>query len=125
MAKRILIVNDAEELRELMEAILHGEGGYQVTQSTYRPTMLPWIEELKPDLIISDVLFGDEAHGFELVDKLKLNPATAHIPILLCSGAITALRERQSYLAERNVGVLYKPFEVGELLSAVKQLLGE
>jgi CheY-like chemotaxis protein len=125
MPKHILIVNEEEELRELMQTILHGEGGYKVSQGTYKTAMLPWIEELKPDLLISDVTFGDETLGFELVDKLKLNPATSHIPIILCSGAIAALRERQSYLAEKNVGVLYKPFEVDDLLGAVKQILGE
>ena len=125
MPKHILIVNEEEELRELMRTILHGEGGYKVSQGTYKTAMLPWIEELKPDLVISDVTFGEDTLGFELVDKLKLNPATAHIPIILCSGAISALRERQSYLAEKNVGVLYKPFEVEDLLGAVKQMLGE
>ncbi|MDQ3929360.1 MAG: response regulator [Chloroflexota bacterium] len=125
MPKHILVINDAEELRELIQSILHSAGGYEVTQGTYKPAMLPWIEELKPDLVISDVTFGEEPLGFELVDILKLNPATAHIPILLCSGAITALREQQAYLAEKNVGVLYKPFDVGELLGAVRALLGE
>lgn len=125
MPKHILIVNEEEELRELMKTILHGEGGYEVSHGTYKTAMLPWIEELKPDLVISDVTFGEETLGFELVDKLKLNPATTHIPVILCSGAISALRERQSYLAEKNVGVLYKPFEVAGLLGAVKQMLGE
>jgi CheY-like chemotaxis protein len=125
MPKHILIVNEEEELRELMQMILHDKGGYEVSQGTYKPAMLPWIEDLKPDLVIADVTFAEETLGFEFVDKLKLNPATAHIPVILCSGDIVALRERQSYLAEKNVGVLYKPFEVDELLGAVKQMLGE
>lgn len=125
MPKHILIVNEEEELRDLMQTILHSKGGYEVSQGTYKPAMLPWIEELKPDLVISDVTFGEETPGFELVDKLKLNPATTHIPVILCSGDIAALRKRQTYLAEKNVGVLYKPFEVDELLGAVKQMLHE
>ncbi|HEX8596983.1 MAG TPA: response regulator [Chloroflexia bacterium] len=127
MPKHILIVNDAEDLRELMRDILHGEGGYKVIEGTYKPGMsiFEWVEELKPDLIIADVMFDQEPLGFELVDTLKLNPATAHIPVILCSGAITALRERQAYLGEKGVGVLYKPFSVEELLRAVKQMLDE
>ncbi|HEX8230271.1 MAG TPA: response regulator [Chloroflexia bacterium] len=127
MPRHILIVNDADDLRELMRDILHGEGGYRVTEGTYKPGMsiFEWVEELKPDLIIADVMFDQESLGFELVETLKLNPATAHIPIILCSGAITALRERQAYLGEKGVGVLYKPFSVEELLRAVNQMLGE
>ncbi|MDQ3706106.1 MAG: response regulator [Chloroflexota bacterium] len=127
MPKHILIVNDAEDLRHLMRDILQGEGGYEVTEGTYRPGMSihEWVEGLKPDLVIADVMFDQEPLGFELVDTLRLNPATAHIPIILCSGAITALRERQAYLAERRVGVLYKPFAVDDLLRTVKQMLDE
>ena len=126
MPKHILVVNDADELRELMYAILQGEGGYNVTVGTYKPTgMLEWVGGLKPDLVIADVMFGQEPLGFGLVDVLRLNPKTVHIPIILCSGAITALRKRQSYLAEKGVGVIFKPFTVEELLGTVKQLLGE
>lgn len=125
MPKHILVVNDAEDLRELMYAILNGQGGYEVTQGTYKPGMLPWIEKLKPDLVIADVMFEQEPLGFQLVETLRLGSQTAHIPILLCSGAVAALRERQAYLSEKKVGVLYKPFAVEELLAAVKQMLGE
>ncbi|MEA2573909.1 MAG: hypothetical protein QOH93_1207 [Chloroflexia bacterium] len=127
MPKHILIVNDTEDLRQLMRDILHVEGGYEVSEGTYKPgtSMFEWVEELKPDLVIADVMFDQESLGFELVETVRLNPATTHIPILLCSGAITALRERQAYLAEKGVGVLYKPFAVEDLLRAVKQMLGE
>jgi hypothetical protein len=43
----------------------------------------------------------------------------------VCSGAIKELKEIEGYLAQKNVGVLYKPFDIDELLRLVDTKLNE
>lgn len=124
MTKCILVINDTEEILELFTEILHGEGGYKVTTQTYQPHMLDSIKEAKPDLIISDHIFGEEKVGFQLIQKLKMDRATMNIPVIVCSGAVKELREMEGQLAEKDISVLYKPFDVDELLGLVNRKLG-
>jgi CheY-like chemotaxis protein len=117
--KHILVVNDTQEILELFRAILEEEGGYAVTLTSIRPQMLDMVKEIKPDLIISDHVFGDEKVGWQFIQRLKMDRETANIPLIVCSGAVKELREMEGYLTSKDIGVLYKPFDVDELLLLV------
>ena len=119
----ILVINDTQEILELFSVILHDELGFEVTLDSYRPHILDDIKELKPDLIISDHVFGEEKIGWQLLQSLKMDRATASIPLIICSAAIKDLKEIEGHLAARDVGVLYKPFDVDELISLVNKKL--
>jgi CheY-like chemotaxis protein len=121
--KRIIVVNDTEEILELFRDILEGEGGYEVIIATYKPQIIDQIEEANLDLIICDYVFGEEKVGDQLVEKLRMNRDTADIPIIVCSGAIQALRDMEGQYAEKNVSILYKPFDIDELLNLVSKKL--
>ncbi|HEX8228978.1 MAG TPA: response regulator [Chloroflexia bacterium] len=118
-ARHIMVVNDTEEILELFQQILHEEAGYEVTLTSYRPQMIEFVKEIKPHLIISDHIFGHEQVGWQFVQALKMDRETMNIPIIVCSGAINELRGNEGYLVSKNVGVLYKPFDVDELLHLV------
>lgn len=119
MPKRILVVNDTQEILELFYEILHIEGGYEVELCSVAPQIVNTVEEIKPDLIISDNVFGEEKTGWQFIQRLKMNRETADIPIIVCSGAIKELKEMEGYLVSKNIGLLYKPFDVDELLNLV------
>jgi CheY-like chemotaxis protein len=119
----ILVINDTQEILELFSVILHDEMGLEVTLDSYRPHILEDIKEIKPDLIISDHVFGEEKIGWQLLQSLKMDRATADIPLIICSAAIKDLKEIEGYLTARDVGVLYKPFDVDELISLVNRKL--
>lgn len=121
--KHILVVNDTQEILELFRAILEEEGGYKVTLTSIKPQMLDMVKEIKPDLIISDHVFGDEKVGWQFIQRLKMDRETANIPLIVCSGAIKELREMEGYLTSKDIGVLYKPFDVDELLLLVASKL--
>jgi CheY-like chemotaxis protein len=123
MPKRILVINDNEEIQELLTLILGREAGYDVVVETFKPRMLEVVETLKPDLIICDYIFGQERLGWDFVQKLKLRKETANIPVIICSGAIEELREMEGYLAQMDIGVLYKPFTIEDLLNIVRKKL--
>src|ERR1700757_87177 len=101
LPKHILVVNDTQEILELFQAILEEEAGYKVTLTSIKPQMLEMVKEIRPDLIISDHVFGDEKIGWQFIQRLKMDRETADIPIIVCSGAIKELREMEGYLTSK------------------------
>jgi DNA-binding NtrC family response regulator len=125
MAKHIMVINDTEEILELFYEILHGEAGHEVTLCSFEPQMLEHVKEVKPNLIVSDHVFGEEKIGWQFIQRLKMDRATADIPVIVCSAAIKELKEMEGYLTQKNIGVLYKPFDIDELLNLVERKLEE
>lgn len=123
--KHVLVVNDTEEILELFTQILHYEAGYEVTTSSFQPHMIDFIKETRPDLIISDHVFGEEKIGWQFIQRLKMDRETLHTPVIICSGAVRELKEIEGYLQSKNISVLFKPFDVDELLMLVERKLRE
>lgn len=123
MPKCIIVINDTQEILELFYQILHEEAGHEVILSSYQPQMLDKIKEVTPDLIVTDFVFGEEKIGWQFVQRLKMDRATANIPVIICSGAIKELKEIEGYLTSKNIGVVYKPFDIDDLLSEVARKL--
>jgi DNA-binding NtrC family response regulator len=123
MPKHIVIINDTEEILELFRAILHEEAGYEVTLLSFHPQIMAHLLEMKPDLIISDHVFGEEKIGWQFIQKLKMTRDTAEIPVIVCSAAVKELKEMEGYLISKNIGVLFKPFDIDELLALVEKQL--
>ena len=122
MAAHILVVNDTQDILEIFRLLLEDEG-YKVTLSSFPLQKVGEITRLNPDLIILDVVFGEEKLGWQMLQLLKMQPATAPIPIIICTAAEKAVREMEGYLVSKDVVVVYKPFELHDLLNAVSQAL--
>lgn len=119
--KRILVMNDDQELLELFRLLLTEEG-YEVILSSYAIEELPEIERLHPDLIILDWMIGvGHPRGWPTLQKLKLHPSTKAIPLIICTAAERSVEEQQSYLASKGVTVVLKPFDLDELLHAIRK----
>src|SRR5438874_4208800 len=123
--KCIMVVNDTQEILELFREILEKEAGYKAVLTSFEPQMLERVKEIRPDLIISDHVFGEEKIGWQFIQRLKMDRDTANIPVIVCSGAIKELKEMEGYLTQKNIGVLYKPFDIDELLDLVALKLRE
>jgi len=124
MNTRILVVNDTQEILELFRMLLEEEEGYDVVLSGFPIQQVKEIEHIKPDLIILDLVLGDEKSGMQMLQMLKMQRSTAAIPVLVCTAALQIVREQEGYLVSQGVHVVYKPFEIDDLLANVKQLLG-
>ena len=121
--KRVLVVNDTQEILELFEVILDGLGLDTILMS-YAPRELDRIRQVAPDLIILDFLMGDrEPLGWQLLQKLKMDRRTDSIPIVVCTGDVRAGQEQQGYLTEQGVKVVLKPFNVDQLEDAVRRAI--
>ena len=122
--KRVLVVNDTQEILELFDDIL-SEMGLEVVQMTYAPRELDRVREAKPDLVILDLVFGErELLGWQLLQKIRMDRSLETMPVVVCSAALNTLNELQGYLTEQKVTVVVKPFNVAQLEEAVFRALG-
>ncbi|HST89069.1 MAG TPA: response regulator [Ktedonobacterales bacterium] len=119
MATRIMVVNDTQEILELFEDIL-SDAGYEVVLYSYAVMDMAEVERAQPDLIILDYIFGTEKTGWQMLQKLKMRHATADIPVIVCTAATREVREIEGYLQAKGVGLVPKPFDIDDLLAAVK-----
>jgi len=116
----VMVVNDTPEILTLYEALLT-PGGYVVTLHTFGPQDLDEVKRVMPDLLILDFAIGQEGPGWQLLQKLKMDRATARILIVICSGAVRLVRELAGWLGEKGISVLLKPFDIDDLLTTTRK----
>ena len=122
MATRILVVNDTQEILELFRMLLEEEG-YEVVLSGFPIQQISDVEQIHPDLIILDFVFGDQKSGWQMLQMIKMKRSTASIPVIVCTAALDMVREQEGYLVSQGVHVVFKPFDIDHLLVNIKQLL--
>jgi DNA-binding response OmpR family regulator len=122
VATRILVVNDTQEILELFRMLLEEEG-YEVVLSGFPIQQMSDIEQIHPDLIILDLVFGDQKSGWQMLQMLKMKRSTASIPVIVCTAALSMVREQEGYLVSQGVHVVFKPFDIDHLLTNIKQLV--
>ena len=121
-APHILVVNDTQEILDLFEEILEEEG-YRVSLSSFSFNQMDEIVSMMPDLVILDFLIGGETHGWQLLQKMKMDRRTAGIPVVVCTAALNLARELEGHLRIKNVGVVLKPFDIDDLVEEVRSRL--
>ncbi len=111
MAKRIMVINDTQEILELFELILT-DAGYRVTLHAYSTRDLDEVTHLMPDLIISDHIPFKEQQGWQFLQKLKMLRETATIPVIVCTTSSELVRENEGWLKGKGVTIVAKPFDI-------------
>jgi CheY-like chemotaxis protein len=118
---RVLVVDDAAAIRELIAVNLELEG-YDVDRAGDGEEALAAIARQRPDVITLDVMMP-RLDGFSTIERLRSDPATADIPVVLVTGRASAAdRARGEQL--RVDGYLSKPFEPSELVATIARLTG-
>lgn len=115
----ILLVEDNHELREFISGEL--KGSFQIEAAEDAAGGFRKARELIPDLVITDVVMPGKS-GFELCAKLKQEPHTSHIPVIL----LTALRSEKHKLKAYESGAddfITKPVSPEILRLKVRNLL--
>jgi DNA-binding response OmpR family regulator len=105
---------------ELFQTILLEEG-YEVSLYLYQVNGLAEIERINPDVIILDYQIGHAANGWALLENLKSNGHTAEIPIIVCTVVTHMLTHIRKETLAQKVVIIAKPFNIDDLLSAVKE----
>lgn len=121
---RIAIIDDDAIFLELMHDLLAVGEGYEVVTNSQWVRSFEFIKEHQPDLVILDLMMGRDQTGWAVLDLLRSDPATASIPVILCSAAVPALtRYAADEHAHPAVAPLAKPFDVDELLGTISRML--
>lgn len=119
MDKKILVVDDEKDLREILQFNLQTEGYVVDTAASAEEALTMHLAGY--DLLLLDVMMG-EISGMALANILKLQPDTASIPIIF----ITARDSEDDTVKGFNIGAddyITKPFKVREVLARVKAVL--
>ena len=114
----ILVMDDARELLDLLREFLEEEG-YRIAIS---PVLLPVkrVKEVAPDLILLDVVFGGREAGLRFLTPAKRDRELRRVPIILCTTAVERVRRLEAELANQQVLILQKPFDLGRLLAVIE-----
>lgn len=112
----ILVVDDNADMREYIKTLLQKQ--YQVVLAVNGKDALEKLTEVKPTLILSDVMMP-VMDGIELLKEVKKNPVTERIPLILLS----ARAGEESRIEGYEIGAddyLIKPFSAKELLARIR-----
>jgi PAS domain S-box-containing protein len=118
---KILIVDDDALLREWLAGQLVSRG-HHTFEAANGGEALEIARQQALDLVLSDVLMP-VMDGFELLRQLRLDPATASIPVILISGAYDDDAARALALAGRAVSLVRKPFRLEEIMEPIDAAL--
>ncbi len=119
--KKILIVDDEQDIVETLQFMLEAEG-YDCSVAFDGESGLSLAKELKPDLIILDVMMP-KINGYKISRLLKYDNKYKDIPIIM----ITARSQDEDKMIGEETGVneyITKPFEIDFVVSRVKSYLG-
>ena len=122
MPKRILIVDDENDIREVAALSLESIGGYQVLSANSGKAALAMAEEEQPDAILLDVMMPD-MDGPTTLSRLQSKPNTAHIPVVFLTAKVQP-SERARFASLGAAAVLSKPFDPLTLSSELADALG-
>ena len=120
MASRVLIVEDERDIRDLV--VLHLQrDGYEVTSAASGEEALAQVRQSPPDLVVLDLMLPAMS-GLEVCRRLRQEPATATLPILM----LTAKADEVDRVVGLELGAddyVVKPFSPKELLARVRAVL--
>ena len=118
--KKILVIEDNQEVREVLEEVLE-LSGYDVNTAEDGAVGAKKALENIPDLIICDVMMP-KLDGFGVLNILSKKPETADVPFIF----LTAKAEKDDFRRGMNLGAddyIQKPFKPNELVSRIKRLI--
>ncbi|MCA9735266.1 MAG: response regulator transcription factor [Deferribacteres bacterium] len=120
MAKKILIVDDEEDIVQLLQFNLQKEG-YEIFSANDGLTALDLAQSQKPDLVLLDVMLP-ELDGYDIIRELRKNPATEHIAVIF----LTAKDSEFDEVLGLELGAddyIVKPIRMRTLVARIKAVL--
>jgi len=117
---RILIVEDADAIRRMIEALVAGRG-HEVVAVPNGARGLEAARTKTPDVILLDLNLPGAFDGFEVCERLRKDETTKNVPILIIS-AMDDARSKERALACGATAYYTKPFSPTALLKEIESL---
>lgn len=119
--KRILVVDDDDGIREVIQICLEAIAGWEVIPVSSGAEGLKQAEQQQPDAILLDVMMP-YMDGIATFKQLQINQKIQHIPTILLTAKAKISEQKQ--LQNLGVaGVIVKPFEPQNLVNQIKNIL--
>ena len=118
---RVVVTNHDPVFLGLLEALLQEEG-YDALVPPKLDDPYPFIKTQRPAAVVLDVPFRRETETLATLDKLRLDRATARLPVVVCTatpGALEGLVRREG----EGLSLLAKPFDLERLLAVLATAL--
>lgn len=120
MSKRILVIEDTENNRLILNDLLTN-AGFEVMEATDGEKGIAMAGESRPDLILMDIQLP-KVDGYEATRRIKSNPDLKHIPIIAVTSYALSGDESKAKAAGCD-GYIAKPFSPRAILAKVRELL--
>ncbi len=120
IATTVMVVDDSLTVRSITSALLEREG-YRVTTAKDGVDALEKLQDMLPQVMLLDIEMP-RMDGFELAHKLRADPRTRGISIIMITSRTAAKHRRQAIQLGVD-GFLGKPYQEAELLMQIKSLL--
>ena len=120
---KIMVVDDKEENRYLLETLLT-KSGYEVVQAANGQEALAILHDEKIDLIISDCLMP-VMDGFELCRQCKADETLKKIPFIFCTASYPDKKDEEFGLELGAAEYIIKPFEPDNFIKTVKYVIAK
>jgi CheY-like chemotaxis protein len=121
-AKRILIIDDEPDIREVAQMSLETVSGWQVLTAESGDEGITKAKQEKPDAILLDAMMPS-VDGPETFQKLQADPSTQQIPVIMFTAKVQAA-DRMRFAALGVKDVIEKPFDPMKLGSQIAAILG-
>ncbi|MDR2337918.1 MAG: response regulator [Deltaproteobacteria bacterium] len=122
-SKKILIVDDDESMRHLTETILSANN-FSIIQAADGWQALEMLKTHKLDLIITDLMMP-QLNGYELIEKIRADPETKNIPIILVTSKSDPDDISCGYHEHKVEYYITKPFSNQQLMAGIRLVLGD
>ncbi len=121
MTKRILVIDDEDGIREIIQISLEVAAGWEVLTASSGNEGLITANIEQPDAILLDVMMPD-MDGPTTFRQLQANAATQGIPTILLT-AKAKISEQEQFIDLGVAGVITKPFKAVDLVTTICQIL--
>jgi DNA-binding response OmpR family regulator len=120
--KKILIVDDEDDILHFLELVLR-EKGYEVATASGGHEALTKAQLERPDLVLLDIMMP-QMDGWEVLKLLRVDEGTNQIPVAMLS-ARTEAKDRVQGLQEGAIDYICKPFSLQELLGKIETIFSQ
>ncbi len=122
MSKKILVVDDEDDILHFLELVLR-EKGYDVATASGGHEALTKAQLEQPNLILLDIMMP-QMDGWEVLKLLRVDEETADIPVAMLS-ARTEAKDRVQGLQEGAIDYICKPFSLQDLLVKIETIFDQ
>jgi DNA-binding response OmpR family regulator len=121
MSKKILIMDDDPTIADLLREALADEG-YETHMTTQSLRFFDAVTEVRPDLVLLDLMmqYLDGRDELRLMEMGHFN-----IPVIVVTAFLDADKEAEEFRKAGVVHIVYKPFDLDQLVELVKKTIGE